>query len=183
MPGYILPTVNPSNIPFLFHSTFPDFILYTVKHEHMKFQFSLRLPFYDGFLSNCWMCQFAWSLEQRKHFTLQGCQNKPAPGAFDRLLVRLRRLLSMQSIQWIARLCCLCSARGQCLQCNKLDVATVLSSRLVDYIKEMSDRALNCATLLLELPSASSGRTCLLVEGVGCGGSCAAGGGAVTRQP
>ena len=46
---------------------------------------------------------------------------------------------------------CLCSARGQCLQCNKLDVATVLSSRLVDYIKEMSDRALNCATLLLEL--------------------------------
>ena len=54
----------------------------------------------------------------------------------------------MQSIQWI---CCLYSARGQCLQCNKLDVATVLSSRLVDYIKEMSDRALNCATLLLEL--------------------------------
>ena len=39
----------------------------------------------------------------------------------------------------------------KCLQCNKLDVATVLSSRLVDYIKEMSDRALNCATLLLEL--------------------------------
>ena len=27
----------------------------------------------------------------------------------------------------------------------------MLSSRLVDYIKEMSDRALNCATLLLEL--------------------------------
>ena len=27
-----------------------------------------------------------------KYFT-QGCQNKPAPGAFDRLLVRLRRLL------------------------------------------------------------------------------------------
>ena len=27
----------------------------------------------------------------------------------------------------------------------------VLSSRLVDYIKEMSDRALNCATFLLEL--------------------------------
>ena len=30
-------------------------------------------------------------------------------------------------------------------------LCTVLSSRLVDYIKEMSDRALNCATLLLEL--------------------------------
>ena len=43
----------------------------------------------------------------------------------------------------------------------------MLSSRLVDYIKEMSDRALNCATLLLEShPSASSGRTCLLVEGL-----------------
>ena len=64
----------------------------------------------------------------------------------------------------------------------------MLSSRLVDYIKEMSDRALNCATLLLELQvpvldELAVNRTCLLVEGVGCGGGCAAGGGAVTRQP
>ena len=37
------------------------------------------------------------------------------------------------------RLCSLCrpSERGQCLQCSKLDVATVLSSRLIDYIIEM----------------------------------------------
>ena len=56
----------------------------------------------------------------------------------------------------------------------------MLSSRLVDYIKEMSDRALNCATLLLELQVPVLDE---LAEGVGCGGGCAAGGGAVTRQP
>ena len=58
----------------------------------------------------------------------------------------------------------------------------MLSSRLVDYIKEMSQSPKLCH-FIIRTPSASSGRTCLLVEGVGCGGGCAAGGGAVTRQP
>ena len=58
----------------------------------------------------------------------------------------------------------------------------MLSSRLVDYIKEMSDRALNCATLLLELQVPVLDELASLLK-EGCGGGCGAGGGAVTRQP
>ena len=59
----------------------------------------------------------------------------------------------------------------------------MLSSRLVDYIKEMSDRALNCATLLLELQVPVLDELASLLKEWGVGGGCAAGGGVVTRQP
>ena len=63
----------------------------------------------------------------------------------------------------------------------------MLSSRFVDYIKEMSDRALNCATLLLELQVPVLDELASLLKewgvGVASGGGCAAGGRAVTRQP
>ena len=35
----------------------------------------------------------AYGMYQYLVHSRQGCQNKPAPGAFDRLLVHLRRLL------------------------------------------------------------------------------------------
>ena len=57
----------------------------------------------------------------------------------------------------------------------------MLSSRLVDYIKEMSDRALNCATLLLELQVPVLDELASLLKEWGVGG-CAAGGGARMGQ-
>ena len=45
----------------------------------------------------------------------------------------------------------------------------MLSSRLVDYIKEMSDRALNCTTLLLELQVPVLGELASLLKEWGVG--------------
>ena len=67
-------------------------------------------------------------------------------------------------------LCCPCSERGQCIQCNKLDVATVLSSRSFDYIKEqhfMSDLSPESCQFIIRTPCASCGQTCCLLEGWG----------------